>query len=240
MRNCRFALGIALTILCFEASSPSAHGVLLTTPGVPVPLPGTSLAADPKLDGVILEDELVPFEIPGQGGGPVGPIAVGMIRHMVVRSSVDSTLDFYWRVTNSAGTPILSLSVEEFFVQQFDADWRNDIAGDKAPKFGLLRSVRGATFRFADLSESGDGVSGGETSRWMFLDTTARAYERRSNVTISSVTTGIAGSNTFGPTVPEPAAGLLAVAAAVGEVMRRRRAARCDDNVRADESTLRA
>jgi hypothetical protein len=52
-------------------------------------LPGTTVAAEPKLGGTVLIDENIPFAF--------GTIT-GHVQQRIVKSSVDGSLDFYWRV----------------------------------------------------------------------------------------------------------------------------------------------
>src|SRR5262245_6139948 len=65
-------------------------------PGATVALPGTTVAAEPQLAGVVLEDVLTNFSFASTGGNMI----VGQIQSRVVRSDLDGTLDFYWRVIN--------------------------------------------------------------------------------------------------------------------------------------------
>jgi len=74
--------------ILFLALAGSAQAVVLP-PGATVNLPGTTVAADPALAGVVEIDELVPFSFAAGGGTISGDVQV-----RVVRSSVDNTLDF--------------------------------------------------------------------------------------------------------------------------------------------------
>ena len=73
-----------------------------TTPaalGVPLPigetsLPGTTEADRPELAGVILEDTMTVYSF----AGAAGEFVTGVINSLVVRSTLDGTLDFYWRI----------------------------------------------------------------------------------------------------------------------------------------------
>ncbi|MCS6897161.1 MAG: hypothetical protein NZM29_04245, partial [Nitrospira sp.] len=85
------SLGLALIL-----STPAAYAVPLI-PGMDVLLPGTTVAAEPQLAGIVQVDEVAPFSFNAYGGTVSGTVQV-----RIVRSDVDSTLDFYWRVTNDA------------------------------------------------------------------------------------------------------------------------------------------
>ena len=54
-------------------------------------LPGTTVAAEPQLAGVIIVDDLIPFSFPIASGGNI----LGDVQVRIVRSDLDSTLDFY-------------------------------------------------------------------------------------------------------------------------------------------------
>ena len=92
----------AIALLVFGAmmvaSAQSAHAVALS-PGATELLPGTTVAAEPQLAGVVQVDDVVPFSFSAYGGTVSGTVQV-----RVVESSVDNTLDFYWRVFNDAGS----------------------------------------------------------------------------------------------------------------------------------------
>ena len=122
---------IATTLLAAVAGS--AHAVLLN-PGDTQPLPGTTVAAEPQLAGVIEVDELLPFSF-ADGGGNIS----GTVQVRVVRSSVDNTIDFYWRIFNDANSSdgINLLHVGNFNTSAYDVNWRIDGLGDVGPTEGL-------------------------------------------------------------------------------------------------------
>ena len=66
---------VAMTLLAvgalMAASAPSAHAVTLS-PGATEPLPGTTVAAEPQLAGVVQVDDVVPFAFPAYGGTVTG------------------------------------------------------------------------------------------------------------------------------------------------------------------------
>lgn len=200
----------------------AANAVVLP-PGTTQPLPGTTVAADPQLAGVVEVDEIVPFSFAAYGGTVSGDVQV-----RVVRSSVDGTVDFYWRVFNdeeSSGA-IGSFRLGEFVTDVYDADWRIDGLGSVAP--GSAHRFGGAFDSFVNFN-FGDLLAPGETSRFFFLDTGATSYARNIIWDLANVDhTQISGLfSGYGPiaTVPEPGTATLMLLAfgALGAAARRKR-----------------
>lgn len=202
----------------------AANAVVLP-PGTTQPLPGTTVAADPDLAGVVEVDEIVPFSFAAYGG-----IVSGDVQLRVVRSSVDGTVDFYWRVFNDAESSgaIGSFRLGEFVTDVYDADWRIDGLGSVAP--GSAQRFSGAFDSFVNFN-FGDLLAPGETSRFFFLDTGATSYARNILWDLANVGhTEISGLfSGYGPiaTVPEPGTAMLMLLAfgALGVAARGKRAA---------------
>ncbi len=112
-------------------SALSAHAALLN-PGDTLPLPGTTVVVEPQLAGTVLVDELIPFSF--SAGIGLGNIT-GEVQQRIVRSSVDGTLDFYWRVTNdpNSAAAIGSFRLGNFVSPEYNANWRIDSIGVRAP-----------------------------------------------------------------------------------------------------------
>jgi len=162
-----------LLVLLFLASvAGSAHAVILT-PGVFTPLSGTTAAANPNLAGPIVYDDMVAFSFIGDD---TGGIISGQVQVRLVHA-VDNTYDFYWRVINDANSAgaIGSFRIGEFMTSVYDADYRIDGVGDKAPQYAYL---------FPDPPYAGyvnfefgtDGLAAGMSSNFMFLDTLETTY----------------------------------------------------------------
>jgi hypothetical protein len=194
----------------------AAQAVFLT-PGSSAALPGTTSAADPDLAGVVLVDDLVPFSFAANGGNISGKVQV-----RVVRSALDSTLDFYWRVFNNVESSgvIGSFRIGDFATGIYDANWRIDGLGDVAPSSATR--FAGAFDSFVNFN-FGDRLTPGHSSKFLLLDTTATAYARNAIYDLTNFgQTQISGLfSMYGPTshkVPEPstlatiALALLAVA----------------------------
>ena len=112
-------------------------------------------------------DVLKPYSFQGAGFS-----VSGVIQNRVVRSSVDGTLDFYWRIIPDASSTgditafVLDGLDDDGFVR--DGDFRLDDAGSVGPDIARLSD--GVAFLFSD------GVSAGESSFFFFLDTQATAF----------------------------------------------------------------
>jgi hypothetical protein len=81
---------VALCLLALLAEA------VCSTRAIPA-LPGTTSFAEPQLAGVVLVDELIPFSFSAR---PALGNITGTVQQRAVRSSVDGTIDFYWRIIN--------------------------------------------------------------------------------------------------------------------------------------------
>jgi hypothetical protein len=201
---------LVATSLAFLWAVPPVHAVVLN-PGDNLALPGTTAVAEPQLAGTALVDELVPFSFNTANG-----LITGNVQQTVLRSSVDNTLDFYWRVFNDANSaaPIGSLRVGNFVAPVYNANWRIDGLGDVGPAHAHRFSPDDTfvNFLFDAPSAGPPGLLPGQSSKYFFFDTTATSY----NKTASYDLTGTAGNSgislsfpTYTPGVPEPASVLL-------------------------------
>ena len=208
---------IATTLLAAVAGS--AHAVLLN-PGDTQLLPGTTVAAEPQLAGVIEVDELLPFSF-ADGGGNIS----GTVQVRVVRSTVDNTIDFYWRIFNDSNSSdgINLLHVGDFNTSAYDVNWRIDGLGDVAPTQGLrhLAPIDNAfDYLFADLLQPGT------TSKFVFIDTDAFSYARTATFHLLDLDRVSSSMNftTYAPsTVPEAGSLALVVAGLSAIAFTRRR-----------------
>lgn len=174
-------------------------------PGDEITLIGTTVAAEPQLAGLVLQDELIPFSF----ASSVGSIS-GTVQQRVVRSSQDNTLDFYWRVINDT-TSLDSVAfwrVGDFSSPEYNPNWRIDGVGDVAPV---------SANRFTDSFESyvnfsfGNGIMPGESSKFFFFDTSATNYDKSAFYDLASQGTFSASAQfaAYTPAVPEPSSILM-------------------------------
>ncbi|WP_229220078.1 PEP-CTERM sorting domain-containing protein [Rugamonas fusca] len=189
-------------------------------------LPGTTVAAEPQLAGVVLEDQVQAFSF-NNGSGMVS----GTVQSRVVRSSVDGTLDFYWRVISdrsSAGN-IDSFRLGRFVAPEYNGNWRSDglgsVAPDAAYHFGVP-STAYVNFLFGH-TQGDPTLAPGSESYFMLLDTTATSYAKTALYDMTVAGSGYISDSyaTFAPAVPEPSgyAMLLLGLAGVGMAAARRR-----------------
>ena len=204
--SCKELIATAL----LAAVAGSAHAVVLL-PGDTKLLPGTTVAAEPQLAGIVEIDEVLPFSF----ADGVGNIS-GTVQQRVVRSTVDNTIDFYWRIFNDANSSdgINLIHVGDFNTPVYDVNWRIDGLGDVAPTEGLrhLDPISNAfDFLFADLLQPGT------TSRFLFIDTDALSYEKTAHFHLLDLDR-VSSSILFAAYAPSsgtlPEAGSLALVAA--------------------------
>lgn len=198
----KFAMGA----LCALATAGGAQAATLAAGSNP--LTGTTLAAEPQLAGVVVEDEQTNFSWAQTGG-----TLYGTIQSRVVRA-VDNTYDFHWRITglsfDGAGNPD---AIGNFRLGYFGApiaglngNYRIDGLGNVGPDSAFV--FDGARDQFMNFRFGADQADLGETSLFMFLDTNATHYGRVALMDVANLrTTSSSGVyTTFGVTnVPEPA-----------------------------------
>ncbi len=213
-----------LALAALLAATCSASAVTLT-PGVPAALPGTTVAAEPQLAGVVLEDEIQAFSF-NAGSGTIS----GTVQSRVVRSDLDGTLDFYWRVISDANSSagIGSFRLGNFVAPEYNANWRIDGLGDVAPDAAYLfpSPLNGyVNFSFSN-ARAGATLGAGQESFFMLLDTTATKYARTAvyDLTNGGQTQISVLFDTFAPAVPEPATyGMMLAGLAVAGIAAKRR-----------------
>lgn len=181
MKTTKMFLNKLYIAAILSLSAFSANAVLLNPGDTDIPLPGTTSAAEPQLAGIIIVDELIAFSFSaGVGAGDI----TGMVQQRIVRSDVDGTLDFYWRVFNDANSAaaIGSFRIGNFVSPEYDVNWRIDGLGDKAPDSATRFSGAMDSFVNFDFdvysTDPNDGLLPGQSSYFMFLDTTATLYTK--------------------------------------------------------------
>ncbi len=199
------------------ATFVTAAGAVALPTASTVGLPGTTVAAHPELAGLVLEDVDQPFSFLDSTGHTLS----GVVQNRVVRSSVDGTLDFYWRIKDTSGSSasgdpgaITAFRVGGFGNLALDADWRIDGLGTVHPN----QAHRFPNPSFINFLFNAPALVPTNDSVFFFLDTQATNYAK---VGIYDFTgtggNGISASfATFAP-VPEPSSfvvlggGLLAL-----------------------------
>ncbi len=201
----------SLQALVFGLSSVislPAMSVILTAPGDFL-LPGTTVADQPDLAGVVIEDVISDFSISG-----AGETLEGTIQNRVSRGA-DGTLTFSWRIRPTSGNgDIFAFRVAGFDGYELDANWRIDGLGVESP--ALARNFGGGFVNFIFRDQVGVGqnpVNGNlTTSVFFFLDTKATQYTSNGSFDLLCAGTGCVSQiySTFAPSaVPVPAAAWL-------------------------------
>ena len=171
-------------------------------PGGAIALSGTTSAARPELAGTVIYDVLIPFQI-DINGFPGNPLYQGNLQNRVVRSNIDGTLDFYYRIrdTNGGLNGILaSAETDDFTGWSTDVDYRTDGLGSKE----TTRAERSAAGDLVTLLY-GNSVFGGEESLFTFIKTDATQFTTGGQTTLKLGGGESITLDTVMPDVPEPA-----------------------------------
>jgi hypothetical protein len=194
----------ALAVAMLAGGLISPAGAVSLPANTTVGLPGTTVAVRPELAGPIIEDVDQPFSFTDT----TGHLLSGVVQNRVVRSSVDGTLDFYWRIKETSGQSasgdpgaISSFRVGGFGNFALDADWRIDGLGAIHP----TQAHRFSDPSFINFLFNDPALVPPNDSVFFFLDTQATAYAKVGSYDL----TGTGGNGislsyqTFAP-VPEP------------------------------------
>ena len=213
MKNTRLLL--ASMIAAALAAAP-VWSAALTTPG-DYAITGTTSAASPQLAGVVLADTTTSFTVVGAAGS-----LSGTVQSRVLRSTLDGTLDFYWRITPTSGSDgIAAFRLIGFDGVDLNADWRSDGQGSVAPTTARYLGSGAVNFLFEN-----DKVGVGSGSYFFFLDTDATNFTQNGqfdllygdNLDLSDI------YQTYAPAaVPVPATAWLLGSGVIGLVGLRRR-----------------
>jgi len=165
MRSRATSLTLAAALLPAAASA-----VPTPTADFSASLPGTTVAAQPELAGIVIEDRMVPFSVPASWG----LVASGRVQVRTVRGP-DGRLTFTWRIFSdrSSTVPIQSLEILGFPRMPYDANWRRDVIGTIAPSRVSGEALSGWRMKFVFLSPN--AIAPGAESRFFFLRSSATA-----------------------------------------------------------------
>lgn len=190
-----------------------SHAVVVL-PVTSASLSGTTVAANPDLAGVVLYDNLVPFQLTDENGDV---FVQGVVQDRVVRSDNTGGLVFAPRLRDLTTTRPGSL-IEEISLVGFedsfsmDIDFRIDGLGDVGPT-DVLRAVPGVTRGDLDF-RYGSGLFPPDEGKFISVLTDATAFDNRGRIIIVALTPlGVSTvtrlDNTTSPVVPVPAAAWL-------------------------------
>jgi uncharacterized protein (TIGR03382 family) len=227
----RFSFTVAsLALAALTVTSLPATAVVLAEPDTAYALPGTSLAAQPSLNGGVIDQM------------SLNAWGIVNIDSFVVREAGTGTLDFYWRVTRLVAEPasggwsdVDEISLHDLDLAHHDVDWRTD-SSSTAPSFARYSQSDGMPGSVNQLFFGLNLHTQGETTV-LLLHTNATGYAKKDVLDLLG-STSIGGDNpteplgdeglaTFAPAapVPEPASPALALAGLglLGWMSRRRR-----------------
>ena len=209
-------------LFCLSLAAGEARAVMLDPGGLET-LSGTTASDQPDLAGVVLEDTLRPFVITWGGNHSI----TGTVQDRVVRSDVDNTLIFSYRILNDATSDgsIRFAGRTDFTGYLTDVNWRSDGLGTKAPG-SASRSADGSDVSF--FFNGPMSIDPGEDSYFFYIKTNATAYNEAGKGTIAATGGGNGGRfalfDTFQPLpVPVPNALLLFASGIAGLVAIKRR-----------------
>lgn len=168
-----FAVSFPVALVSAFAPEIALASVSLVPGLAPAALPGTSVASEPDLAGVVVVDRLLPFRIESASGAL---LFQGHLQDRVVRSSATGALHFYYRIRDTV--PGLNGIVRSLVVRPYPVgvsastlvDWRADGLGTTAPQFARRSAGSGEMIAF-DFDPVGDVLVGGRESRFAFVKT---------------------------------------------------------------------
>lgn len=149
-------------------------------------------------------DNVVPFSFDAYGG-----TVSGTVRFRVVRSSVDHTLDFYWKVMNDAASagPIADFRIGQFPDIFQNVNFRIDGLGD-------VNSIR--TYHFSGAFDGyvnfrfDNALTPESSTKFFFVDTEAIDYARTAFYDLTNIgQTQISQSYPMYAPAPIPVPGAL-------------------------------
>lgn len=143
-KRLRFAFAGLVCLLVSQISY-----AVIVTPGSSASLNGTTFVANPDLGGLVIRDQLIPFQIKNTLGNV---ILSGNVQDRVVRSNNTGNLIFAPRLrdlSNPTGGWIIGFSMSGFNGYSTDVDYRTDGMGTIGPN-NVARDIFGdsLTYRY--------------------------------------------------------------------------------------------
>lgn len=253
-----------LVSLAFASPLAVPAASLVPGNGTVVPLSGSRIGGGTIVDEMFTPYSFA-LDVDDFGSGFVEFKMTGRVQSRVMRAG-DGTLDFLWRVLPDprapfrgsdpdggpisgvvhGGLPITMFSIASFGSGSFHAGWLNDgsrgaqpivaAAGPGAITFGFGNTLLSPGGPFVQL-DNDTSFTNDRPSRFMFVDTDARAYRRSGTAQVGALQDLSFGGfsapvTTFAPIttpIPEPSTWALTLVGLAGvglAVRRRRRAAR--------------
>jgi hypothetical protein len=167
----KLAAAIGGWLLLFGAAAVALS--VLLPPGVTLPVPATTAATEPTLDGVVEQDTLVPFTIKTAAGEL---ICQGNLQDRVVRSTSTHQLDFYYAIRDTNGPGAVARILTASFAKlPLRVGYRTDGLGTVPPRKATRSAKPGAavTFAFTDPPVS---CAKNEWSRFILIRTPVMAF----------------------------------------------------------------
>jgi hypothetical protein len=160
-----------------------AHAVVLPPNEVAVINAGTSVSAEPKLAGTVVDQQSTKFHYVGwfqdSSGGKLhrrkGNVQGTVLSQVVL--ATDGTYDFYWQVqlAKQSFLPVAGFTVEGFGAGAFNVGWRSDAGGTVSPSYANAQDGR-ITFHFGQYLPPSTEIYPGQSTYFFFVDTNAHAY----------------------------------------------------------------
>ncbi len=193
MKIQKFRLMIAPLLFACLSWQASAS-VFLPIGAGPLPLPGTTAAAETDLAGTVIHDKLIPFQITN-GLGSL--LFEGTLQNRVVKSSADGTLHFYYYIRNTRpglNGIVGNVMTSSFATSRYLAvDWRPDGLGQVRPLMASRNAGTGNLVRFTfptAVATAAVGVLvGGRESKFFYLKTKVMNFKEIGQTRIQ-LTTG--------------------------------------------------
>jgi len=176
------------SLLLQGVTAASAISVLLP-PGANLPVPSTTAATEPTMDGFVIHDSLVPFSIKTASGAV---LCQGELQDRVVQSDKTGQLDFYYAIRNTKGTGAINrLFAGSFSGQPLRVAYRTDGLGTVQPITAVRSAAPGAEVEFT-LLDPPVSCAKHQESRFMLIRTDVKTFQAGGKARIVATTGAIA------------------------------------------------